>query len=187
MVEARSSAKGQTYAAELGIDLERNTPAALYCWWCAAILLSARISAPGPRCRRKALAGWTMAQKMARCNLGATHPNAEPGGVRAVRREHLAQAGRYRGNAARQVRRRSAQAARSGRARSGARARCSWSARASVRSAQTSSAARRGWPGTSCSRSLTGARTRRPTASGSRSVRQPLTCRAVHPLAEVAG
>src|SRR5918996_2518835 len=58
---------GQTYAAELGIDLERNTPSALYRWLCAATLLSARIGTDIAIQATQALAkqGWTSAQKMA--------------------------------------------------------------------------------------------------------------------------
>ena len=58
---------GQTYAAELGIDLELNTPSALYRWLCAATLLSARIGADIAIQATQALAkqGWTSAQKMA--------------------------------------------------------------------------------------------------------------------------
>jgi endonuclease III len=59
--------RGQTYAAELGIDLARNTPSALYRWLCAATLLSARIGARTAMQAARALAdhGWTSAQKMA--------------------------------------------------------------------------------------------------------------------------
>jgi hypothetical protein len=58
--------RGQTYAAELGIDLERNMPSALYRWLCAATLLSARIGARAAMQAARALAdhGWTSAQKM---------------------------------------------------------------------------------------------------------------------------
>ena len=58
---------GQTYAAELGIDLELNTPSALYRWLCAATLLSARIGTDIAIQATQALAkqGWTSAQKMA--------------------------------------------------------------------------------------------------------------------------
>jgi endonuclease III len=67
VVEALLERHGQTYAAELGIDLERNTPSALYRWLCAATLLSARISAGAAMQAAQALAeqGWTTAQKMA--------------------------------------------------------------------------------------------------------------------------
>jgi hypothetical protein len=67
IVEALLERHGQTYAAELGIDLERNTPSALYRWLCAATLLSARISARAAMQAARALAeeGWTTAQKMA--------------------------------------------------------------------------------------------------------------------------
>ena len=67
VVKALLERHGQTYAAELGIDLERNTPSALYRWLCAATLLSARISADAAMQAARALAdqGWTTAQKMA--------------------------------------------------------------------------------------------------------------------------
>jgi hypothetical protein len=67
IVEALLERHGQTYAAELGIDLERNTPSALYRWLCAATLLSARIGARAAMQAAQALAaqGWTTARKMA--------------------------------------------------------------------------------------------------------------------------
>jgi endonuclease III len=67
IVEALLERHGQTYAAELGIDLERNTPSVLYRWLCAATLLSARIGASAAMQAARALAeeGWTTAQKMA--------------------------------------------------------------------------------------------------------------------------
>ena len=67
IIEALLERHGQTYAAELGIDLERDTPSALYRWLCAATLLSARIGADIAMQATRALAeqGWTTAQKMA--------------------------------------------------------------------------------------------------------------------------
>jgi endonuclease III len=67
IVEALLERHGRTYAAELGIGLERNTPSALYRWLCAATLLSARIGAGAAMQAAQALAeqGWTTAQKMA--------------------------------------------------------------------------------------------------------------------------
>jgi endonuclease III len=67
IIEALLQRHGRTYAAELGIDLERNTPSALYRWLCAATLLSARIGANTAMQAARALAeqGWTTAQKMA--------------------------------------------------------------------------------------------------------------------------
>lgn len=67
IVEALLERHGRTYASELGIDLERNTPSVLYRWLCAATLLSARISADAAMQAAQALAeqGWTTAQKMA--------------------------------------------------------------------------------------------------------------------------
>jgi hypothetical protein len=37
---------GRTYSEDLGIRLEANTPSALFCWLCAALLFSARINKP---------------------------------------------------------------------------------------------------------------------------------------------
>jgi endonuclease III len=58
---------GRTFSHELGIKLESNTPAALFCWLCAALLFSARIS--NKIAMKAALAlskqGWTSAKKMA--------------------------------------------------------------------------------------------------------------------------
>jgi endonuclease III len=67
IVEALLERHGQTYAAELGIDLKRNTPSPLYRWLCAATLLSARIGAEAAMQAARSLAeqGWTTAQKMA--------------------------------------------------------------------------------------------------------------------------
>ena len=67
IVEALLERHGETYAAELGIALERNTPSLLYRWLCAATLLSARIGADIAMDAARALAeqGWTTAQKMA--------------------------------------------------------------------------------------------------------------------------
>lgn len=58
---------GETYAAELGIDLGKGTPSVLFRWLCASILLSARISAGIAMQAARALAdqGWTTAEKMA--------------------------------------------------------------------------------------------------------------------------
>lgn len=58
---------GRTYAAELGIKLESNTPSPLFRWCCASILFSARISADIALEAARALAkqGWTTAQRMA--------------------------------------------------------------------------------------------------------------------------
>jgi len=58
---------GQTYAAELGIEIEKNTPQPLFMLLCAAVLYSARISADAATQALKALfaEGWTTPQKMA--------------------------------------------------------------------------------------------------------------------------
>ncbi len=67
IVEALLERHGRTYAAELGIDLDRGTPSPLFRWLCASILLSARIGSRIAMAAAKALAeqGWTTAEKMA--------------------------------------------------------------------------------------------------------------------------
>jgi hypothetical protein len=67
VVTALLEQHGRTYSEELGIRLGTNTPSSLFCWLCAALLFSARISA-GLACRAAAAVieqGWTTAQKMA--------------------------------------------------------------------------------------------------------------------------
>jgi endonuclease III len=58
---------GKTYAAELGIDLGKGTPSALFRWLCASILLSARISSDLAIHAARALSaeGWRTADQMA--------------------------------------------------------------------------------------------------------------------------
>jgi endonuclease III len=58
---------GTTYAAELGLDLAKNTPSPLFRWLGASLLLSTRISAGKAMNAAKALAsaGWTTPEKMA--------------------------------------------------------------------------------------------------------------------------
>jgi endonuclease III len=58
---------GQTYAEQLGIDLEGGTPSPLFRWLCAALLMSARIRAETAVHAARALAdqGWITAAKMA--------------------------------------------------------------------------------------------------------------------------
>ena len=58
---------GQTYAEQLGIDFESGTPSPLFRWLCAALLMSARISAATAVDAARALAdqGWITAAKMA--------------------------------------------------------------------------------------------------------------------------
>ncbi len=58
---------GQTYAEELGIDLSRGLPSALFRLLCAAILFSARIGAKQGVSAARALfdQGWTTADKLA--------------------------------------------------------------------------------------------------------------------------
>jgi endonuclease III len=67
VIEALLERHGKTYAAELGIDLDKGTPSVLFRWLCASILLSARISAGLAMRAAQALAdqGWTTAEKMA--------------------------------------------------------------------------------------------------------------------------
>ncbi|MGE0710610.1 MAG: endonuclease [Planctomycetota bacterium] len=57
---------GRTYACELGIRIEKNTPAPLFQLLCAALLYSARIQAPSATRAMKALlaAGLTTAQRV---------------------------------------------------------------------------------------------------------------------------
>lgn len=58
---------GTLFSDELGIDLERNTPSPLFRWFCAALLMSARISSGIALDAARALtdAGWTTAARMA--------------------------------------------------------------------------------------------------------------------------
>ncbi|MFY0615011.1 MAG: hypothetical protein JXQ99_26005 [Hyphomicrobiaceae bacterium] len=66
-IEKLLEAHGLTFAEELGITLEKNTPSTLFRWWCASLLLSARIRtslalrAAGAVFER----GWTTPQKLA--------------------------------------------------------------------------------------------------------------------------
>ena len=64
--EALLRRHGTTFAAELGVDPARNTPAPLFRWFCAALLMSAPISAEIALAAARALAeaGWTTAEKM---------------------------------------------------------------------------------------------------------------------------
>ena len=61
------AAHGQTFANELGIPLEKNTPSVLFRWWCASLLLSAAIRTPIAILAADALfaRGWTTARKLA--------------------------------------------------------------------------------------------------------------------------
>jgi hypothetical protein len=60
-------AHGTLYSKELGIDLTRNTPSALFRWLCASILFSAPISSrsASEAARALARAGWKTPRKMA--------------------------------------------------------------------------------------------------------------------------
>ena len=64
---------GQTYAQELGIHVERNTPSPLFRLLCAALLYSARIGAKQATRAAQALAheGWTTPRKMAAATWAA--------------------------------------------------------------------------------------------------------------------
>lgn len=66
-VAALLEAHGRTFAEDLGIDLDRNTPSPLFRWLCASLLFSSRISAEAALSAARALgdAGWTTAEKMA--------------------------------------------------------------------------------------------------------------------------
>ncbi len=68
VVAALLERHGQTYAEELGLKLARNTPAVLFRWLCATVLLSARIRAHVAMAAARALAdrGWTTPARMAR-------------------------------------------------------------------------------------------------------------------------
>jgi hypothetical protein len=68
IVDALLERHGKTYAAELGIDLDKGTPSALFRWLCASILLSARISGDLAIEAARALSakGWRTADKMAK-------------------------------------------------------------------------------------------------------------------------
>ncbi len=57
---------GRTYAEELEIGIDQNTPGPLFCWLCASLLMSARISTGIAVKAAAALfaQGWTTAHKM---------------------------------------------------------------------------------------------------------------------------
>jgi endonuclease III len=67
VVAALLDCNGRTYCEELRIGIEKNTPSALFCWLCAALLFSARISAELAHRAARALIrhGWTTPRKMA--------------------------------------------------------------------------------------------------------------------------
>jgi endonuclease III len=66
IVTALLQRHGRTFADELGIDLQPNTPAPLFRLLCAALLFSARIRASTAAAAAKALAehGWTTPHKL---------------------------------------------------------------------------------------------------------------------------
>lgn len=67
VVAALLDCHGRTYCEELRIGIEKNTPSALFCWLCAALLFSARISAELAHRAARALIehGWTTPRRMA--------------------------------------------------------------------------------------------------------------------------
>jgi hypothetical protein len=66
MAAALLDRHGQTYCEELGIPIDTNSPSALFCWLCAALLFSARISAGLALRGMRALIdeGWTTPEQM---------------------------------------------------------------------------------------------------------------------------
>ena len=58
---------GLTFAGQLEIYLEKNTPSVLFQWWCASLLLSARIQTSIAMRAANALfaRGWTTSRKLA--------------------------------------------------------------------------------------------------------------------------
>ncbi len=67
ITEALLARHGRTWASELRIPLERNTPSPLFRWLCFSLLASARIRSDVAVAATRALAdhGWTTARKMA--------------------------------------------------------------------------------------------------------------------------
>ncbi len=67
IAQALLARHGRTYAAEIGIRLERNTPSPLFRWLVASLLFSARIRADiaVEAARALAAAGWRTPQAMA--------------------------------------------------------------------------------------------------------------------------
>ena len=67
VVAALFDRHGRTYCEELGIPIATNTPSALFCWLCASLLFSARISAGLALRAARALIehGWTTPRRMA--------------------------------------------------------------------------------------------------------------------------
>lgn len=66
IIERLLERHGTLFSAELGLDLQKNTPSVLFRWLCAALLMSARISRDKAMAAAQALsdAGWTTAAKM---------------------------------------------------------------------------------------------------------------------------
>ncbi|MFP4070999.1 MAG: endonuclease [Desulfovibrionales bacterium] len=66
IVSSLMKVHGRTYSSELGIRLDRNTPAPLFQLLCAALLFSTRISADAAASAAKALydKGWTTPRKL---------------------------------------------------------------------------------------------------------------------------
>ena len=67
IVAALMERHGRTFSDELGIDLEKGTPSALFRWLCASLLFCARIGSGIALAAARALTenGWTTARKMA--------------------------------------------------------------------------------------------------------------------------
>lgn len=67
IVKALLKDRGRTFCAELGIDIEQNTPSALFRWLCTSILLSTRIRSDIAVAVADALTtnGWGSPEKMA--------------------------------------------------------------------------------------------------------------------------
>jgi endonuclease III len=67
IVKALLDRHGQTYAEELGIKVEKNTPTELYRLLCASVLMSARISSSiaSEAARNLSRRGWRSPRKMA--------------------------------------------------------------------------------------------------------------------------
>lgn len=68
MAEKLLTEYGTTYAEELSIPLHTNAASALFQWWCASLLMSARIRTPIAVNAANALfeRGWTTAEKLDR-------------------------------------------------------------------------------------------------------------------------
>jgi hypothetical protein len=70
MAAALLDLHGRTYCEELGIRIDMNLPSGFFCWLCAALLFSARISAGLALRGMRALIdeGWTTPEQMAKAS-----------------------------------------------------------------------------------------------------------------------